>query len=449
MDIKVNFDFNIILKFFKRSRMLFIPILICLGAFLLLIPTILVGKNVKSKAEASRKVGDDITRMLGSDKSYSRQQVQVSAGYADRYQQDVDALLSLATETTQRELISYNIFPRPETSSTQVYTNFGKLYRLSIESMTDKLGGRDAPSLMEKNKATAHLGASAIRNDMEGGPAIRQNRISGGGNNNAAFDNVLDALCKKRAAEIPVYANISLFRWYDFWGDYTFAHEDEALKDCWDSQVAFWIYQDVVDTIVKVNSGSSRVSDSVVKRLLDVNFSGLRPLMSNSTSSRSMGDGMDLAGPSGAKRYGSKAVKDSPVYITDAGESPFSMYNWTGRICDDKIDVVQFGMSVIVETARIPVFMKELLSEKTHNFREGYSASGQRSVFKHNQITLLSYTSKPVDRDDPVHADYRYGDRAVTSLEIVCEYIFHKDGYVEIMPEVVKKSLESGPKSKY
>ena len=452
MELKVNFDINIVLKFLKRTKMLLVPIAICVVAFLLLIPTVMIGKSVKEKTEQSKRTGEEITRMLSSGKSYSRQQVSVAENYANRYQQDVDELLGLARQTTQRELISYSIFPKPATTSTQVYTNYGKSYRAQIESMMEKLGGRDAPSEIEKDNATAHLGAAAARNDMEGGMSRRTLRnIGSRTGKNDALDNVLDALCQKRAAEIPIYANISLFRWYDFWNDYTYVDDNTALKDCWDSQLAYWIYQDVVDTIVNVNSNSSRVHDSVVKRLIDINFSGLRSVGASSSSGRG-GDGMEMMGmSSGTRRGGSsgRSFRDSPLYLTDPFSSPFSVYNWTSRKCDEQVDVVQFGVTVIIDASQIPVFMKEMLSEKTHNFREGYSPSGQLNTFKHNQITILTYSNRPIDRDAIEHADYRYGDRAVTVLELICEYIFHKDGYIEVMPDVVKTALGGKESSRY
>ena len=441
MDLKINFDINVVLSFIKKSKMFLLPIVICIVAIIILVPVIIVGGSVKKKAESSKKQGDEISRMLSSDNSYSKQQVQVTESYVNRYKEDVDAVLNMAKQTTQRDLISYNIFP-PISTSQQVYTNFGKNCRAAIVSLMDKLGARDAPSDIEKNEATAHLGGAANRVNMEGmGRTVRVN------NSSKAVQNVLNALCQKRAAEIPVYANISTFQWYDYWDQFKYTTNDSAITDCWSSQVAFWVYEDVVDTIVNVNKNSSSVSKSIVKRLVDVNFSGQSAVISTSDS-MGRGDGnfgFGMGRSQRSSRAGSLS-KDAPKYITDIQQSPFGVYDWTTRKCNDKIDVVHFSVNVIIEASKIPVFMKELLSEKTHEYREDYRQSGEVSTFKHNQITIMDYKSVPIDRESFMHVDYRYGDQSVVMLELICEYIFHKDGYEEIIPDVVTASIQASKK---
>jgi len=86
-------------------------------------------------------------------------------------------------------------------------------------------------------------------------------------------------------------------------------------------------------------------------------------------------------------------------------------------------------------------FIKELCTEKSHTYKEGYSASGPERVFKHNQITVLQSTIESVDRTAPEHEFYRYGDSAVVQLSLICEYIFNRSGYDRIKPEPVKELL--------
>ena len=38
---------------------------------------------------------------------------------------------------------------------------------------------------------------------------------------------------------------------------------------------------------------------------------------------------------------------------------------------------------------------------------------------------------------------YRYGQDAVVELDLICEYLFEKAGYEAIVPEAIKKVLES------
>ena len=48
----------------------------------------------------------------------------------------------------------------------------------------------------------------------------------------------------------------------------------------------------------------------------------------------------------------------------------------------------------------------------------------------------------PVDRESGVHTLYRYGkDNALVELELICEYVFDKDGYYPIKPDSIKELL--------
>jgi hypothetical protein len=85
--------------------------------------------------------------------------------------------------------------------------------------------------------------------------------------------------------------------------------------------------------------------------------------------------------------------------------------------------------------------MQQLCSAKQHKFR-GFSGEEQEQVFKHNQITVLESNIRSIDREDATHNLYRYGEDAVVVLDLICEYIFDKNGYDEIKPELVKELLK-------
>jgi hypothetical protein len=304
-----------------------------------------------------------------------------------------------------------------------------------MESLIDLIGAQDAPTEDEKNNATAHLGkrTNTYRGAWQGNRLNQDVR-------DKSLNAIIDALCEKRAASIPVYANFSVFKWYSFWDDFTFEGKDRAVRDCWDSQVAFWVYEDVVSTIEALNSNSSSVASSPVKRLFGVGFDTII------NSDSALGDS-ETRGSRGRNRItrvrtrqSSSGGRDIPEYVIE-GKGSLVPENWTGRSCNDQIDVIQFSFGVILDSASVPVFVKELCSEKTHKFKAGYSKRGLESEYKHNQISILRYSLEPIEREDPGHADYRYGDRSVVALSLVCEYIFHKDGYGNIMPEKVRDEI--------
>ena len=41
-----------------------------------------------------------------------------------------------------------------------------------------------------------------------------------------------------------------------------------------------------------------------------------------------------------------------------------------------------------------------------------------------------------------MHKLYRYGEAAAVRLDLICEYIFKKDGYDEIKPETIEEKEE-------
>ncbi len=101
---------------------------------------------------------------------------------------------------------------------------------------------------------------------------------------------------------------------------------------------------------------------------------------------------------------------------------------------------MHFSVGVVVKTKAVLPFMQQLCSAKQHRFR-GFSGEEQEQVFKHNQITILESDVGSIDRKDATHNLYRYGDDAVVELDLICEYVFNKNGYDEIKPESIKELL--------
>jgi hypothetical protein len=94
-------------------------------------------------------------------------------------------------------------------------------------------------------------------------------------------------------------------------------------------------------------------------------------------------------------------------------------------------------MVVVLSTKAIVPFMRELCSVKEHSFR-GFTGQEPAKAFKHNQITILESRVKPVVSLSVDNQYYRYGAESVAEVEMVCEYIFNKQGYSAIKPESIK-----------
>ena len=394
------------MNFIKKYSALIIPAAILVVAVLFILLAFLINSGVKKEMDESVSLAKNVSNQL--KKTPSKDQAELMKKYQLKHKADADRISNMLLESTLRELVSYKVFPEPRDTSRQIFKDFGSDYRNAIQELVKKINASDAPSKQEI--------------DMAQSVVSRDRRSSARGE----IDPIVDAICKKRAQQASVYANPDLFAWYQLWDDYNFIGQADAIRDCWYSQVAYWIYSDVVDTIKILNEGSSKVSDSAVKRLFGVSF-------------QKEADG--AASSRGSGREGNGGL-DMPVYITEELTPILGADAWTNRICNEKIDVVHFSVSVVLSAEKVADFMKELCSEKEHVFL-GWDGMQEARELKHNQITILSSKVVPVIPDDNDNLYYRYGSGAVVQWTGTCEYVFVNDAYDAIKPESIKELLGS------
>lgn len=428
------------MSFIKKHSVLLIPAGIALAAGVVIVLTILTSHSL-AKNIAKNSVGPDgqITSLLR--KPHSERQPDVQKGIMDQLAQDVKGVVNLSRQCSMRELISY-IFPEPTDSSQQVFDEYGENYRVAVESLVRNMRALEAPSEMEvqdalnegSQQAVGRAGRYRDMGDYGYGRRVTRSPMRRNDNTRNAM---VDAICGKRAEEILVYANPNLFKWYAYWSDFQYAGSESAIQDCWYSQLAYWIYEDVVTTIDNLNAGSQNVYSSPAKRLLGVSFR----------------EAVDYPKTTARARYGSgyggggyaddifSARGDAPEYIRYPEGGVLGIETWMGRICNDDIDVVHFSVGVIVSSSAVMPFMKELCSAKEHRYRVGYLKDGAQQTYQHNQIGILRSDVLAVERDAPDNVNYRYGDEAVVRLDLICEYIFNRSGYDKIKPESIKVRL--------
>ena len=402
----------------KKYKALLPSVIIAIVALLLVLVAMSTKGDVKKGTDGSVTTAKSVQRVL-KDIPSRREPEQIEI-YMDKLEEEADRIKELAVRSSQRDLITYEykIFPEPEDQSTQIYLEFGKQYRITIEELIESMNAFDAPSEAEIRSRTGS-GRPATAYGGRGARTV------------AAEDPRIDALCLTRAKEISVYANPSAFGWYSFWESYEFSGKSQALEDCWDSQTAFWVYEDIAGTIKKMNGDTDNVLSTPVKRLLGIRFTGPVTVATRNTA-RGYGRGM--------------GVRDIPNYVASLSPSFFLNDSPTGRLCDDDVDIVHFAVSVLVDNRSIFPFMKELCCEKPHSFypsvfKEPFTRQGQPVESRHNQITILQSDLKVVDKTESDHELYRYGKGAVVRLDLVCEYQFNRSGYDLIKPNVIKKRL--------
>lgn len=429
LDLKINFRFS--LSSLRKYSILLVPIGILLGTAVVFGLVVLSGRSLKAQIQ---KQSVDIGRQIESmaSETPSAKQADQAKVVMDQLAEQVGQIEQLAKQDSQRLLLSYKIFPKPKETSQQIYSEFGEAFRQGLEGMIREVRALDAPSETELSKELGPDPARALR-------------VTTSGVQDKATQGLIDAVCSKRAGELGVYANPKLFAWYGYWGKFKFEGEERAIRDCWSSQVAYWIYEDIFATIKALNTSSSSVLTSPVKRLVGIRFGG--PVEYQKASQLSLGLG--LAGYEGA-RDDLNYVLDPSKPIGPGGSTPpaylmsgegLGIQAWTQRYCSPQIDVLHFYLGVVVDHRSVMSFLRELCSEKTHKFRTGFTANGKEVEYKHNSITVLGSSIDPVEATNEEHQMYRYGPNAVVTLLLDCEYLFHRAGYDTIQPDMIKKDL--------
>ena len=392
-------------------------VLIAVAVIILLATPLLMGSKLQRRIdENSIKLARRIETLRSE--AVPGEQWKVAQEYQKAHRADANQISQLAQQTTQRELLSYKIFPEPRDKSLGIYQEFGQRYRASIDAMLKQLNATECPTEQEVQDilATSSPGARTVGSGMPFPSDV-------GGFSRSKVDRMIaDVVCTERARSASMYAVASDLAGYHYWGPkeggregktFEYTGVEESVEACWHWQLGYWIIEDVATTISALNAGSNSVLTSPVKRLVSVRFGG-----------------------SGMSLKASDSVRPEYV-ILQQNQQPAAL---TLRTCNEGIDVVNFNLSVIVNNRDVLRFMRELCSGKTHRFR-GYLGNEPEEIFKHNQITILGSRTEAVDREGSEHTLYRYGDDAVVRLDLECEYVFSRSGYDEIKPASVKEPL--------
>jgi len=429
------------LSVLKSNLSLLASIVIALVAVLLFVPVKLVSGNLKEAVrQKSLRLGTQVKSAKRS--TVSKDQWKELAKYEALYENDANQIALLAIQSTQRQLLSYSIFPEPNDQSSAIFKLFGDNYRLGIDALLKGANASDCPTDEELSQGminasvTSSAGGAARQystssRSLSGSlPRAVTSRRFSSGTITGVESTIRDEICLSRAKSISVYANPPDLPGYEFWGEYRYdVRPEDAIQDCWYYQLGYWAIEDVFSTIGSMNSGSADVLTAPVKRLLGVGFKG----GGNVGLSRTV-----------RRLVASPARRDRPNYV--GADLSGSMANsFTGRFSDNDIDVMHFKFSVVIAVKSVLPFMKELCSGKQHRFKGFFDELPQAQTFAHNQITVLQSKFVAVDRLESFHGLYRYGQDAVVELRLVCEYVFNKNAYDVIKPAEVKAGAKPAP----
>lgn len=408
------------LSFLKSYSFLLPPVIIIILAILVYIPTPILNSNLQQRIQ-KESISKGKSLAILSDDVVSKDQWLQEEKSSLAYLADAEQASELALQATQRELLSYNMFPSPKGSSNAIFKQFGQVFQNRLEDLVKAAGGGGRPTDIE-------LGLSD-RSDVTFGRSVAKSA-------GQVSEKVRNALCLKRAHEISFYTDIYDLMLYNYWSInssnlgqgprnvFEYSGVDSAVEACWYTQIGYWIIEDVIATIKAVNGSSSNgVYTSAVKRLISFNFG----LEGESQSS------------SGAKALPEYVISSLDDYGGSRDQKTGAV-TLTGRSSNGEIDLVYFNMSLAIDSEKMMEFMKELCSAKKHSFT-GFDGQAAKRNFKHNQITILDADFGVIDRDAVEHKYYRYGDASIVEFVLSCEYVFDKKGYFKVKPVVIKKLL--------
>ena len=387
------------LSFIKDYSSLVVPAVIAVVAVAIFMLTQLMSNRLRVQVEQESipQRGKKVSSLVNN--AVSREQWKREQQYQDAYERDANQITLLAKQATQRELLSYKIFPEPKDPSTLIFVEFGQQFQSGIKQLIAGIKAGECPTEAELSKSLPSLRSQQGRKWT----SRRLGEVDA---------TIKEELCQARAKSASIYCNPTALAGYEFWEEYKYydVGKEESVQQCWYRQLGYWIIEDVIKTIATMNSASENVLTSPVKRLLSVDFTS------------------------------GKTASDRPHYVLSSENALTEPH--TQRYCNDDVDIVYFKCTVMVSTKAVLPFMTELCSGKEHEFR-GFYGQGPKKTFRHNQITILESNIRSINLEDEEHEMYRYGDDAVVELDLICEYLFNKSGYEEIKPESVKKGLAS------
>jgi len=436
------------LSVIKNNMALLVPIIIVFVAALLFAPTYLIGRRLQKniQAESITKGASVIKRLKAEPISGEQYQIEL-ARQTDRAN-DANEIARLALQTTQRELLSYDIFPEPDPNadfSAVIFQVFGERFRNGIDALVSRVNGGDCPTPEELQRA---LENSSVSRSRMGGrmPMMDMGGLRGGGmgdyygggmmpgsNVNSL---IIDELCESRAKSLWVYVDPAMIAGYDYWSTFTYQGKEDAIKDCWYAQLGYWVIEDIFDTIETMNAGHENVLTAPIKRLLSLSFTmGLK---------RPRSGGGVFRGARGRRSSGQQGNEnaDRPVYVvTDKDGLSESC---TGRFCDEEkgIHTIHFNVSFVVKATDVLPLMDRLCSVKEHQFKGYPFGQEPAQTFKHNQITVLESKIGFVNPREMNHRNYRYGEGNAVELDLICEYLFKVEAYKQLVPKPVQDTLD-------
>ena len=140
------------LSFIKDYSSLVVPAVIVAIAVVVFVLTQLMSSKLRERVEKesisqrSKKISSLVKIAVPSNQWEYEQQ------YQDAYERDANQIALLVKQTTERQLLSYKIFPEPKDPSALIFVEFGQRFRAGIEQLVASIRGGECPTKAELSK---------------------------------------------------------------------------------------------------------------------------------------------------------------------------------------------------------------------------------------------------------------------------------------------------------
>ncbi|MFC1765430.1 hypothetical protein ACFL6U_25580 [Planctomycetota bacterium] len=217
--------------FYNKISILALPAVITIAALLLLIPTTWINHNLRKKL---RQESLSMANQLSSLQTQLLQLggLQATQAYNKALAQDAKAIKDLVLAGTQRELLSYQLFPDPKDSSQLLFENFAESYCNGIDKTLTRMRACQPPAETLVEQTMKQVFGSAF-------DGWRSDPYGYGSSTTVSpqAQKIIDALSNARNGR--VYINSESMGGYTFWQNYEYQGQEESLMDCWYGQLGY------------------------------------------------------------------------------------------------------------------------------------------------------------------------------------------------------------------
>ncbi|NIA06588.1 MAG: hypothetical protein GWP14_02955 [Actinobacteria bacterium] len=237
-------------------------------------------------------------------------------------------------------------------------------------------------------------------------------------------------------------------------------------EDCWFAQLDLWIQQDLAEVFGELNRNSAQqrgqqpsVLNAAVKRIISIYVDPYYYVGLNKQPGQAVPGAVPFGGPGAINPMGGgippgqgqvpwqpavaaprvRSAKDrARARVARRQEKPF-----TERFSDDKVDVLHFSFSVVVDSRRVNELLAALSRQNLYTILKVSLSRADVNIDVRKFPKFDSSAEAFSPYDDAEEEGLVYGTDPVVRLDVDVEALFLRDIYVDYMPKAVKDVLSA------